>query len=59
MVLESRSKDGEGEDITPASSIGSYPFYICDIWDDSAGGEGFVEPIVEEESVDYKEYLEA
>jgi len=59
IVLKSCDEDGEDLDETPEPPNRRYPFFGRDIWDDSAGGEGSVGAIVEEESVDDEEWLEA
>jgi len=59
MVLESRCEDGEDLDKAPEPPNGRYPFFDCDVWDKSAGGEDAVREMRDEECVDDEEWLEA
>jgi len=59
MVLESRREDGEDLDATPEPPNGRYPFFDRDVGDESAGGEDSVREMLDEESVDDEEWLEA
>jgi len=59
MVLKSRREDGEDLDETPEPPNGRYPFFDCDVWDESAGGEDSVREMQDEECVDDEEWLEA
>jgi len=55
MIFGSHCADKQDLDETPKPPNRRYPFFDCDVWDDSAGGEASVGAIVEEESVDDKE----
>jgi len=59
MVLESHHEDGEDLDETPEPPNGRYPFFDLEVWDESARGEDSVREMLDEESVDHEECLEA
>jgi len=59
MILEPSCEDGEALDETPKPPNGRYPFFDSDMCDDSAGEQGSVGAIIEEESVDNAEWLQA